>query len=225
MPIISWRKAGPAAAAAALLVAFVVAPGPLAAIGSGGTRFDEAGVRSAFLGYWNSGDRQLSPELRDLVDYWLRYHVAKGLIAALLLAVFVLLAVRVHKAFLALAVLALVTVMANVQGAVAPFASLFPMLTDAPPPQLQQQLDAAAPVPAVAVMVDDFARYHVAMAVIAAVVAVALVALSVPLWRRSRAVTAGLLVLAVPMLVIAVANTGTAADPAPALAALFHGGW
>ncbi|MEU6758203.1 hypothetical protein [Streptomyces sp. NPDC046685] len=85
---------------------------------------------------------------------------------------------------------------------------------------------------------DDFARYHAAMAVIAGVVALALVGASVALWRR-RARTAssdrrtrGLLgalgvvsaVSSPAVLVVAVANT-TAADPAPALAAFFDGGW
>jgi hypothetical protein len=138
--------------------------------------------------------------------------------------------------------------MANAQGAVAPFASLLPMLVDRPADgpladtlgQVRQRLGAGdRTAPAVDVMVRDFARYHEAMVVIAAVVAIALAAGGVLLWRRfsatapaqrrARAVLGAFgglaAALALAVVAVVVANTTVAADPAPALLALFNGGW
>jgi hypothetical protein len=251
-----------AALAAALGAAFVVAPATLAASGPGGGFADQRhlteALRTAFVEYWRSGDRELSPALAGVVDYWLRYHVAKAVIAAVLLTVLVVLGTRLWTAFLnvagpapgrrialasagvlvtTLALLSLATVMANVQGAVAPFASLLPMLTGGATggeladtlAQVRQGLagSGSAP-PALQVMIDDFARYHAAMAVVATAVAAVLVVTGVALWRRSSRTRAfGVLSLSLSLLVIvvAVANTGTAADPGPALLAFFEGGW
>jgi hypothetical protein len=251
---------------AGLAVAFVAGPPALAAIGPGGGFADERhlsqAVRGSFVDYWRSGDQDFAPSLARVVDYWFRYHLAKAAIAALLLTVLVALGVRLWRAFLrpnatsrvglasagslvtALALASLAVVMANVQGVVAPFASLLPMLVDGPADaelagtlaQVKQDFDGGRTQPALDVMVDDFARYHVAMAVIATIVAVALLGLSVLAWtrfarsdRRTRRVLAsyGALsaVLALAVAVVAVANTTTAADPAPALQALFYGGW
>src|SRR5689334_4704235 len=71
-----------------LSAAFVVAPAWLASDGSvggfaGQPQLVEA-LRRSFADYWESGDRALSPGLQRLADYWLRYHVAKGVIAFLL---------------------------------------------------------------------------------------------------------------------------------------------
>jgi hypothetical protein len=99
-----------------------------------------------------------------------------------------------------LALFSLATVMANIQGAVAPFASLLPMVMEGAPADTVGQIRRGlADYPgaggrshaALEVMISDFARYHAAMAVI----------------------------------VVVVANTGTAADPVPALRAFFDGGW
>ncbi|WP_052852195.1 hypothetical protein [Streptomyces avicenniae] len=269
-----------AAAAGALVVAFVVAPGVLAAVGPGGGLAGGRGigeaVREAFVGYWGTDGREFTPELEGVVAYWFRYHVAKAVIAGMLLAVLVALAVPVGRAFLradglgagrraalagagalvaGLGALALVTVMANIQGALAPYSSLLPMLTEGTSDaeltgtldQVTEQLRDAAgaagpghePSPAVDAMIGDFAHYHAVMAVIAAVAAVVLVGLSVWLWRRfagtpapdrrKRRVLGSVGTLAVflslAVLVVAVANTSTAADPAPALLAFFDGGW
>ncbi|MCZ0982768.1 hypothetical protein O1L60_38205 [Streptomyces diastatochromogenes] len=203
--------------------------------------------------------------------------MAKAVIAAILLAVLVALGVLLWKAFLkaslgadgrgvgkrfafatgsvlavVLALLSLAVVMANVQGAAAPFASLLPMLpTGTADGGLADTLDrirqrlAVAPgpgdqdPPALGVMIADFARYHEAMAVIAAVAAIGLVALGVSAWKRfrrtapadrwTRRAAGAFAVLAVLssllVLVVAVANTTTAADPRPALLAFFEGGW
>ncbi|MFI1716966.1 hypothetical protein [Streptomyces litmocidini] len=141
------------AAASALVAAFVVVPGTLAASGPGedfGRESELAdALRAAFVAYWNSGERAFPPDLDALVDYWFRYHVAKAVIAALLLSVLVAAGTLLWKAFLRadgpgagkrfalasagvlttlLALLSLAAVMANVQGAAAPFASLLPLL-------------------------------------------------------------------------------------------------
>jgi len=251
-----------AALAAVLATAFVVAPSALAGIGSGGGFADQrhltAAVRAAFVEYWRSGDRDLSPGLASVVDYWFRYHLAKALIAASLLIVVVALGVLLWRVFLRagglgtaaagvavtmLALFALLVLMANIQGVVAPFASLLPMLGDGAQDgelagtltQVRQRLADPQRTPAAEAMVSDFARYHVAMAVIATIVAVVLIGLSVLLWKRfasdrrarwvsgSYGVLSALLSLA--MVVLAVANATTAADPAPALLALFNGSW
>ncbi len=44
-------------------------------------------VRAAFVEYWSSGVQAFSPSLESAVDYWLRYHVAKAVIAVILLTV------------------------------------------------------------------------------------------------------------------------------------------
>ena len=264
-----------AALTVALAAAFVAAPRMLASIGPGGFagRHDlVAALRESFVQYWRNGDRDLSPDLERVVDYWFRYHLAKAAIAAILLIVLVSLGVLVWKAFLTagdrgagtkgalavagvvvtmLAVLSLTAVMANIQGIIAPFSSLLPMVTAGATgvrltgtlDQIRQQLAGATSAgghtsPALETMISDFARYHVAMAVIASIVAAILIGVSAVLWRtftrskpsrRTRRVLgsfgalSGLLALA--LIVVAVANTATAADPAPALQAFFEGGW
>ncbi|GAA2338096.1 hypothetical protein [Dactylosporangium salmoneum] len=253
----------------ALVAAFVLAPGPLAAAGPGGGGLADQGrlsssLRGAFLEYWRSGDRDLPPDLTRVVDFWFRYHVVKGAIAALLLVALAGLGVVLYRRYLRpgrraatvaagvfvwlLGLLALATVMANVQGAVAPFASLLPILASGAPDgpladalaQTRQRLaEGGHYPPAVQAMVADFGRYHEAMAVIAAVVAVALIAASVLLWRRFaltarsdvrarrglRALGAASALASLAVLVVVVANTTVAADPAPALLAFFDGGW
>lgn len=266
-----------AALAVALVAAFVVAPSTLAASGSGGGLGDKRtlteALREAFVGYGRSGDRDFSPDLQRVIDYWFRHHVAKAVIAATLLIVLVALGVLLWKAFsragalgagrravlasagvlvTMLALLSLITVMANVQGAAAPFASLLPMLrVSATDGELADTLDQVRQrltdslsrgdqsPPALEVMISNFSRYHVALAVVGAIVAVVLSAMSVVLWKRfartgssdrhtrrvlgSFGVLSALLSLVV--IVVVVANTTTAAHPAPALLAFFDGGW
>jgi hypothetical protein len=267
--------AGLVALAVALVAALVGAPGALAAGWSGVGFGDERGLSEAFRGpfveYWGSGDREMSPGLERVVDYWFRYHVVKAVIAAILLVVLVALGVVLWRAFLRVgglgvgrraglasggvvvalfALLSLVTVMANVQGAVAPFASLLPMLAvGAADAELAGTVDqvrrrladlpgvGGQPPAALDVMISDFSRYHAALAVVAAIAAVVLIGMSVVLWkrfartgsseRRTRRVLGSFGVfsalLSLAMIVIAVANTITAADPAPALLAFFDG--
>jgi hypothetical protein len=262
---------------AGLVAAFVVAPPRLAAGGPAGDLADQghlvAAFRTAVVGYWRSGDRNYPPALQRVVDYWFRFHLVKGGIAALLLIVLGALTVLLWRTFLRadglgmgsraafvsagaaapmLALSALVVVMANIQGALAPFSSLLPLLMDGTPDaglagtlaQARQQLAGSHRTsgytpPALDAMVSDFARYHAVLAVIAAAVVVALLGLSVMFWRsfarvgsadrRTRRVLGWFGVFsALSSLIVAVvlvANTGTAMDPAPALLSLFNGGF
>jgi hypothetical protein len=141
------------ALAAALIPALFLAPHTLAANGSEGGFADQhnliKAVNQAFVEYWNSGRRDLTPEMDRVVDYWFRFHLAKAAIAAILLIVLVALGVLLWKAFLRggglgagrraalasagvlvtiLAVFSLVIMTANVQGAVAPFTSVLTLL-------------------------------------------------------------------------------------------------
>lgn len=249
--------------AAALATAFVVAPHPLAATTTT-ERFAEVStlrgaLREAFREYWASGARDLTPNLRTVVDYWSRYHLAKAAIAALLLAVLVVLGIVLWRAFLRtppgmraaalasagvvvtmLALFSVVLVVANVQGAVAPFASLLPMLAAGGGfDEAGRRLAASPPTGPLQVMVGDFALYHAAIAVAGAVVVVGFATVSVLAWRRwagtprpDRRVRrllgfCGVLFAgaALLMAVVVVANAGTAMDPEPALLAFFEGGW
>ena len=276
------RSAGVPGRALAMLVVlvvglaavFVVAPPRLAATGPTRDLADQerlvAEFRAGVVGYWFSGDRNLSPDLQRVVDYWFRFHLVKGGTAALLLLVLCALTVLLWRTFLRadglgtvgravlasaggavsmLALFALAVVVANVQGAMAPFASLLPLLmedpTDAglagPLAEARQQLtdthrSGGFTPPALDAMVSDFAWYHAALALQAAVVLVGLVGLSVMMWRRfARAGRPARLVWgwfgafsalsSLMMAVILVANAGTAMDPAPALLALFNGGF
>jgi hypothetical protein len=264
------------ALAAVLAAAFVVAPPRLAASGPAGDLADRghlvATFRTAVVGYWRSGERNYPPALQRVVDYWLRFHLVKGGIAALLLIVLVALAVLLWRTSLRadglgmgsraalvsagaavplLALFALAVVMANIQGAVAPFASLLPLLIGGTPDaglagslaQARQQLAGSHRTsgytpPALDAMVSDFARYHAALAVVAAVMVVALLSLSAVFWRsfarvgpadrRTRRVLGWFGVFsALSSLIVAVvlvANTGTATDPAPAFLAFLNGG-
>ena len=253
-----------------LAAVFVVAPPWLAARGptrelADRDRFVEE-VRAAVVGYWRSGDRNFTPDLQRVVDYWIRFHLIKGGIAALLLVVLVALTALLWRTFSRadglgtgsravivsagaavsmLALFALAVVMANIQGAMAPFASLLPLsmdgLSDAILAQARQQLadthrTGGFTPPALDAMVGDFAWYHAALVVEAAVVVVALVGLSVVMWRRfARADRRARLVWgwfgvfsalsSLMTAVVLVANAGTAMDPAPALLALFNGGF
>lgn len=230
----------------------------------------------SFVDYWESGDRNFPPGLARLVDYWSHYHVAKAVIAALLLFVLGALGVLLWKAFLragglgaksrtalasagilvtTLALFSLAAVMANIQGAIAPFSSLLPMLpVGAPEGELTGTLEeirrhladhphaGERTPPALQLMVDDFSRYHAVIAVAAAIVGVVLVAVSVASWKRStRTGRAGVAdrrtrrvlrtfagvsaLLSLVLVVIAVANTATTADPVPALLGFFEGDW
>ncbi|MFJ9348376.1 hypothetical protein [Streptomyces sp. NPDC101237] len=272
--VVSGRASGVLVVLAVVLgAAFVLAPARLAGIGTRSGPYARRalvdGLIPAFVSYWESGDRRVPADLQRLVDYWCRFHVVKGVLSAALLIVLVALAVRWWRAFLrpgrragggvavaaafvsVLALVSLAALMANVQGATAPFSSLTSVLPLGEPHgrladavgQIEQGLahhPGAGGRNAVVLdaMVDDFGRYHAVLAVLASVVAVALAVLGVAAWRRFAAADRsevrmrrtmgwfGVLsvLLALMVAVVAVANAGTAADPAPALLGFYQGG-
>ncbi|GAA3150823.1 hypothetical protein GCM10010530_82590 [Kribbella aluminosa] len=198
--------------AAALIVAFVVAPGMLAGNGATADLRSERGLAGTFRGefvtYWGSGERSFEPGMQRVVDYWFRYHIAKGVLAGALLVALVVLGVMVWRAFLrarglraaglaaggvlstALAVVSLAAVMANIHGTAAPFGSLLPMLFGAPAGplddtlgQIRQQLAAGQQSPPLDVITGDYVLFHAVMAVEGAIVIAGLVVLAVLLWR------------------------------------------
>ena len=262
---------------AALTFALLKAPFLVAEQAVGSKFRDRPGLvsslRKSFKMYWASGETAFPHELATVVRFWLIYHTTKAVVAGLLLVVLTVLTVALFKslinardtAFLrrlvlatsgvvaaAMALLSLLVTMANIQGAIAPFASLLPMLDE--PGGQPADADTVAEVKRgltelvasggqesapLRVMVSDFGSYHVAMAVVAAFVAVALAAATIALWRsamRSSPVEArrrrlmvilgaAIVPVALGMVIITLANAGTATDPAPALLAFFEGGW
>jgi hypothetical protein len=202
-----------AATAAALVVAFVMAPAALASTAATSDLAGEdrliATFRSAFVGYWRSGNAGFGSELQRVVDYWFRYHVAKAVLSGALLVVLIALGVLSWQAFLrvgglraaalavsgvlstALAVVSLAAVMANIHGMAAPFGSLLPMLFGSPTvgslpgtlAQVRQQLADGQNSPALGVILDDYVKFHAVMAVEGVIVVIVLVVLTVLLWR------------------------------------------
>jgi hypothetical protein len=249
--------------AVAAAVGFLVGPGPFAAAVSGSQlagrdRLTDT-FRKAFTGYWQAGSERFTPDLHRVVDFWAWYHVAKGVFAALLVAVLVVFAVRLGRAGLraggrtarvaftaagalaaTVAVAALAVVMANVQGTLAPFASLSTMLPTSRSSdtvaQVRQQVVSGHHGLVAQAMIEDYVRYHAVMVVAAAVVAGALITVSVVLWRRfaTTAKPARLVfgsfgvvatVAAMTVLVVLAANASTVADPVPGLLGLFNGSY
>ncbi|WP_157018151.1 tat (twin-arginine translocation) pathway signal sequence [Cryptosporangium arvum] len=210
---------------ATLVVAFVVVPGWVAGSGA------DDSFRPAFVAWWRSGSGDLSPELARIVDHWFRYHVVKGLLAALLLAVLIALGRRVTRWALvpvvALGAVALAAVMANVQGAVAPFASLFPLLSADDRRAPAAALRAGIRSPALERMIDGYTAYHAAMVGAAGTVAAVFLVATVVLVRRrvGRLPVTVAALFAVGALVVTVANVTTTLDPEPGLLGLLDGGW
>jgi hypothetical protein len=199
--------------AVTLIVAFVVAPGLLASDGATADLRSEGHLvgafRSEFVTYWGSGERDFGQGLQRVVDYWFRYHLAKGLLAGALVIVLVPLGVLLWRVFVrtrglraagaaaggvvctALAVVSLAAVMANIHGMAAPFGSLLPMLFGAPAGplddtlgQVRQQLAAGQQSPPLEVITSDYVLFHAVMAAEGAIVVAALAVLTVLLWRR-----------------------------------------
>ncbi|MFE0477841.1 tat (twin-arginine translocation) pathway signal sequence [Streptomyces sp. NPDC058947] len=249
-----------------LLAAFFLVPNALTHegvhVGNVGRSF-----RQGMVVYWDSGSQDFPRQLDTAVGFWFRFHLVKAGVSALLLAAVVLLGVVLWRSsgqragrrgrmgialpgvlVALLGPFALVGLVANVQGAAAPFASLLPMLTSgggdgeaaAGLPGIREQV-AGFPTgrhsPALTVMVRDFALYHAVLAAMALVVALALAGVCVVLWRRHRAThevrsrrglklgLAAAATVAGVALVIAVANVSSAAHPPEALAAFLDGGW
>ncbi|GAA4089620.1 hypothetical protein ACFFOS_13910 [Nocardioides kongjuensis] len=213
---------------AALLAAVVLAPEAVATLLVG----DYAGVGAlrdalpgAFADHWRLGEAAVSGELADAVGYWAAFHVVKAVLAGALLAVLVAGLGRVRRgagrvALLALATLAAVVLVANVQGAVAPLSSLLSML----PTQANDLALASSGTPAFAALVRDFSTYHLAMVVLAGAATLTTAWLAVRAGRRGRRAGAGAAAAAVVVLgVVTLANVSTVAAPEPALVGFLRG--
>lgn len=267
-PVPSWAVG---VTIAALLAATALLPGWVAARwpGSGPTTLSTLGdrVRSAFLGPSPAVDGTAAEPLDQVVAFWQGFHLVKALTAAALLAVLVVAGTIIERrhrdadrrrqrwtlAALGLlvagaATLALLVVVANVQGAVAPLASVLTLLPvgGADPAvrsmgaEFAAELRGGAPGPAAGMLLADFRLYHLALVgclllvVTGLLVGLAMVVRTVRARRRTvpgaQSRTGALTVTAVLLggllaffLLVGVANLATAADPAPALAAFFEG--
>lgn len=209
--------------AVAGVVAFVLLPRQLA----GGPLSDPATLSRTFVagfeGFWAG---EAGATLNRAVDYWASYHLYKALFAALLVVVLFLLARRLYDrgawvravAAGALGTFAVLLVMANVQGMLAPFAALFPRLagTDIAA-QVSDNLGSAQGE----VMLADFSRFHLVLAICAVVAALGFLALGFVILRRKqgprRTLAAGSFTVMVLLGLIAAVNVVTALQPAPAL--------
>ncbi|MER7763722.1 tat (twin-arginine translocation) pathway signal sequence [Streptomyces sp. NPDC097619] len=273
MPRDGWRTVAPALAVAILLPAVFLVP---AALRSG--TLDPAHLagpfRSGFAAYWESGRPEFPAGLEAVVALWFRFHLVKAGVAALLLAAAVALTLafrrragraaaagaRARRPALAgawgaglVAVFAGLVLVANLQGAAAPFASLLPGVTAGGRGSVAAdavaeartalaggpEAHSAAP-PALTAMLDGFARYHAVLLAAALVTALVLAVLTVRSWRRRaaratdsagtarrRARPSFLLPAGgvVVALVLAYANLTNTLDPAPGLTGLLTGGW
>ncbi|NHA00531.1 hypothetical protein G5V59_12205 [Nocardioides sp. W3-2-3] len=195
------------AATAALIAAVLLAPSLVARLlvpGYDGVGALRDGLPGAF-----AADGTLDRS----ADWWAAFHGTKAALAALLLVVLVAALRRsrgvARGAVVGLAGLALVVVLANLQGMVAPVSSLLSML----PGDAARTVLATDGTPGFAGLVDDFATYHLAMVVLAGIAALGLAVVAV---RTRRWVPA---TAAVVLLVVTYANITTVADPGPALRA------
>ena len=221
-------------------------------------------VSSGLQQFWSVGGDQFGAELDQAAEFWARFHVIKAVLAAVLLLVLVLLTARAWRgsaftssrarrwtltllglAATPLTVLALLVLVANVQGVVAPLSSVLGVLPlSAPGGQLagtigeiRQTLAAGGQSSAAEALLHDFLVYHQAMVVLGTVVTLGLVVAGVRTWRnRSRVPTrdrwwralllltsASLVTLAAFFAITTAANLSTAVNPAPALLGFFAG--
>ena len=149
------------------------------------------------------------------------------------------------------ALFAVWTLTASIQGAAAPFGALLPLLSEGTPDgalldtlaQVRQHLAhttsvAASAPPALATMIDDYARFHVVRAMAAAPTALFFLVAAVFLWKRTpraasdrrgtrtvRSVAGLCVLLFLSFGVVCAANVATAANPEPGLLGFFEGGW
>lgn len=210
------------------MAAVVLAPELLATLVVG----DYSGVGAlrdalpgAFADHWRAGDGAVTGALADAVRYWAAFHVVKAVLAGALLGVLVVALGRVRRgagrvALLALAALATVVLIANVQGAVAPLSSLLSMVSSG----TAELALAGSGTPAFAALVRDFAIYHLAVVVLAGAATLVMTWLAFRAGRQGRRTAAGAAAVAVVLLgVVTLANVSTVAAPEPALVGFLGG--
>jgi hypothetical protein len=262
----SWRKpALLAAIVAALSAALLFGPSLIARLLAGASGLTTGTlahrVGGAFTEWWSVGTTSLTESMTVVVQFWATFHVVKALIAAALIAALVitirqLLVAHAHEessarragiaavgiaASLAAPALLLV-LLANIQGAIAPLSSVMGLLPMTPPTaaiaDVRDHFATGTTTPVLTALVDDFRRYHAAMAVAAAGAILGVVTVNIALWirvfelpkseKRARR-TIATIALALPALalflfVIMLANVSTAVETAPALASFFTNG-
>lgn len=228
-----------------LVSATALLPWPLASWWTG-TSWSTPHDLARAVGHGLAGDWRLGvatpgagdSTLADPARFWRWFHVAKGVLATAVLVAAALLSRQVrgadHQRFRAvgmasgaLAGIAGLVVIANVQGAVAPLTSVLGFLPEAPSeaglaPALAAVRDQLADGPSAALtdaLVTDFARYHAALAVMSAVAALHLAVVAAAIWRRGHRRPARLLFLpaAFGAAVLTAANVSSTLDPASAL--------
>ncbi|WP_246007639.1 hypothetical protein [Gordonia oryzae] len=239
----------------ALAAATTLAPWLLTGPGPGGMA---TAFCSAFAHFWKSGSSTPPADLTALVDDWRRFHIAKAVIGLALLATACRLAIALYRGTSestrrrplralpagALAAIALVIVTANIQGAIAPLSSLLPFLSGSGDPttraiasQAHTELIASAGggfTAPLQVLVDDFARYHAVIAVIAGILTVGVLGAAGVVFRAAAiaprdartpplARAAALTLVALTTGVVCAANVSSAAESAQALAMFFGG--
>ena len=260
---------GPIVVAVALVLALFLVPFPAASLWADvGYRSRAAlvdALSSAFVHFWDAGSSDIGPDLSSPVDFWMRFHVVKAALAAVLIVALAHLGSRTWAAYAAAATLArtvvagalatatglvalfaLLALVANLQGVMAPLSSALGLLPmRAPDPslaetlaQVRHDLVADPTSPALEALVHDFTVYHAAMAGLAALTSAGLAATAVIVWRRrsrltpgprqSRRLLAAAAVAAVALsgffVVITAANISTSLRPAPGLLGFLEGG-
>lgn len=229
-----------------------------------------AASSSAFAQAGATGTGASTRALDDLVAFWEGFHLLKAVLAVLLVTVLLTLESRLRRAAAARRptgrvaasgagaayggvvvwlVGALTVLAANLQGALAPLASVASLLPTGRPPselgpvlgELRRQVTAAPTGSGgdlAGTLLADFTHYHVVFAAMATAVGVAMTALAVravatrwqlrrthqraqPIWLWQTTLWGGASAL---YLLLAVANMSTARNPAPALLAALAGG-
>lgn len=176
---------------------------------------------------WLLGERaELTTGLESLVDDWAGFHLIKAVCAALLAAL------ALYAGHRAVALIPVVLLIPNIQGAVAPLSSAFSLLDPVRVRKgelgralaLTRAELQATPSGPVRALVDDFARYHLAMVVMAGALTAVLVVFAGRAWRQGRRRWAvATLVAAVVAGVVTAANVTNTLDPAGGLLGFIGG--
>ena len=217
-------------------------------------------VSTGFAGWVSSGAAAPSSPLSDAVTFWAVFHLTKAVLAIALLCALVIVGCRVsaratraetraaRAAWIVsgvlgawLPVLALLIVLANIQGAIAPLSSVMSFLPIGATPevgQVRSELATGAYGPVTGALVADFRTFHAALVACLVIVIAGLWAFVVwMLVRRSRAPRGARLprrilasgaiartLLSAALGLILLENLSTVADPVTALAGFFSSG-
>lgn len=248
-----------------LTIAIAFLPGTLARVSAGATPLTTGTLAvtlgDAFSHWWSTGEAALTSEMQQVVQFWQVFHIVKATVAAGLLAVVLLAGAQLLQAYsgavrrsrramiifvgilgAAWVPVILVTLLANIQGAIAPLSSVMGLLPMGAPSeavlQVREQFANGTTTPVLTVLVEDFRSYHAAMVGCSAIAAmVVILTIAVAGFRRSwlpredtglRRILAGLITalsfLGIFLVLIAILNMSTVEETAPALAAFFNGG-